>query len=252
METLFIGKNTIFLSETESTNSYAMDLLKNVNPPEGTVVHAQRQLKGRGQRGSRWLAIDGQSLTLSILLKPQFLHLQNQFTLYQISALACHDTISHFVGSGQYDIKIKWPNDILVNRKKICGVLIENVLNGDQIMASVIGIGLNINVTEKSELPRMVSINELAPKVYTPADMIPYLCARLEKYYLMLKSARIAEISEDYLSRFFGLYEWRDYRYNGQTVLAKIIGLSGFGLLKLEREGGTTFEVDVKQIEFIY
>ena len=72
----------IFLPEVTSTNSYAMNLLKNVNLPEGTVVQTTNQTQGKGQRGSRWMADPTSNLTVSIVLKPTFLELKNQFYLY--------------------------------------------------------------------------------------------------------------------------------------------------------------------------
>src|SRR4051812_18760955 len=145
METLFIGKNILFLPETDSTNSYAIELLKNVNPPDGTVVHTARQLRGKGQRGAAWTTEPVSNLTISIIVKPAFLSLANQYFLYIVSALAVHDTTAEFLAPRQFDIKIKWPNDILVNRKKIAGILIENRITGNLINASVIGIGINVN-----------------------------------------------------------------------------------------------------------
>ena len=81
METLFIGKNIIFLPEIDSTNSYATNLLKNVKLPEGTVLHTANQTHGKGQRGRSWIAQSTSNLTASVILKPLFLNLKNQFFL---------------------------------------------------------------------------------------------------------------------------------------------------------------------------
>ena len=145
METLFIGSNIIFLPEVDSTNSYATELLKNVNIAEGTVIHTAHQTQGKGQRGNSWEAQIASNLTTSIVLKPSFLELKNQFFLYQITALACYDLMAELLNNSQYDIKIKWPNDILVNKKKIAGILIENVITHSTLNYSVIGIGINVN-----------------------------------------------------------------------------------------------------------
>src|SRR5688572_20998788 len=115
MDTLFIGKNPIFLPHTDSTNSYAIGLLKNVNLPEGTMVHTAFQSNGKGQRGSAWTSEPLSNLAVSFVLKPTFLALKNNFYLYKVAALACFDTLSEILGKRQFDIKIKWPNDMLVN-----------------------------------------------------------------------------------------------------------------------------------------
>ena len=125
MQTLFIGKNLLFLHEVESTNTYAMNLLRNVNVIEGTIVYTDNQTKGRGQRGTVWSSNIGQNIISSIILKPTFLSIENSFYLSKITALAIYDVLTDILTSGQYDIKIKWPNDILVNQQKIAGILIE-------------------------------------------------------------------------------------------------------------------------------
>ena len=147
METLFIGRNIIFLPQVNSTNSYAIEMLKNVNLAEGTLVHTAEQTEGRGQRGSVWKTEKTSNLTASLVLKPTFLDLKNQHYLYQISALACYDALAELLDSSQFDIKIKWPNDILVNKQKIAGILIENNISNTQLSWSVVGVGFNVNQT---------------------------------------------------------------------------------------------------------
>jgi BirA family biotin operon repressor/biotin-[acetyl-CoA-carboxylase] ligase len=88
MGTLFIGKNTLFLLEVESTNTYAMNMLRNVNAIEGTVVYTDNQTKGKGQRGASWNSETASNITASVILKPQFLSVENSFYLSKISALA--------------------------------------------------------------------------------------------------------------------------------------------------------------------
>ena len=138
METLFIGKSLLFLHEVESTNTYAMNLLRNVNPIEGTLVYTDFQTNGKGQRGATWTSEIGQNITASVILKPRFLGYDKTFYLSKISALAVYDVLTEILPISQYDIKIKWPNDILVNKKKIAGILIENQFNGNYLTSCVI------------------------------------------------------------------------------------------------------------------
>lgn len=126
METLFIGKNLLFLHEVESTNTYAMNLLRNVNAIEGTVVYTDNQTHGKGQRGANWGSEIAQNITASIIIKPHFLNIDNAFYLSKISALAVYDVLTELLPNSHNGIKIKWPNDILVNQQKISGILIEN------------------------------------------------------------------------------------------------------------------------------
>ena len=205
METLFIGKNLIFLPAIDSTNSYAINLLKNVKLPEGTVVHTANQLKGKGQRGSHWNSEAGMNVTASVILKPVFLDLKNQFYLYQIAALACYDAMAEILDSSQFDIKIKWPNDILVNRRKIAGILIETTIQNNLLNCCVAGFGINVNQTHFGDLQKATSLKLLSHKEFLPTDVLKTLCRYVEKYYLALINSNYEEINQNYLKHFFGL-----------------------------------------------
>jgi BirA family transcriptional regulator, biotin operon repressor / biotin---[acetyl-CoA-carboxylase] ligase len=252
METLFIGKNSIFLPEVDSTNSYAIDLLKNVNLPEGTVIHTAHQKTGRGQRGSVWTAEPLSNVTASLIIRPTFLDLKNQFLLYQITALACYDTMSDLLNKSQIDIKIKWPNDILVNGKKIAGILIENNLTGATINWSVIGIGINVNQESFPDLPRATSVKMITGESIAYNSALERFCRHFEKYYLALKQGRTEPITERYLSLLFGLNERLDFSMNDKKRSLLVTGVSSKGLLQLEDEAGLNIEADVKQLEWLY
>lgn len=249
METVFVGKNLIFLPVTDSTNSYAIELLKNVNPADGTVVRTVNQLHGKGQRGSAWTVEPSANLTVSVILKPTFLDGGDHFYLYMIAALAVHDTTSHLCGNGQIDIKIKWPNDILVNSKKISGILIENKFSGDKLQASVIGIGLNVNQLNFPDLPA-TSVRLITGKTHNLEEALEVLCARIEKYYLMLRSGRKQEIMDVYSSRLFGLNEWREFTISEKPLALRVTGVGQNGLLQLEQQNGDVMERDVKEIRW--
>lgn len=252
METLFIGRNMVFLPETDSTNSYAISMLKNVKLPEGTVVHTANQTKGKGQRMSEWKAQPAQNLTISIVLNPSFLELKNQFYLYQISALACYDTTAELIDNRQFDIKIKWPNDILVDKRKIAGVLIENNVMNNQINWSVVGIGLNVNQLIFDDLFHATSM-QLATGINFEVNMVlDKLCLNFEKHYLSLMNNKLDLIKKNYLKHFFGLNTFLDFELNGQIKNLKVMGISDTGLFQLEEKAGKTFELDVKEIKWLY
>lgn len=247
-----IGSNTIFLTEVDSTNSYASALLKNVKPPEGTVISAQFQHAGRGQRKSSWQAMSGMNITLSVILYPSFLDLRQQHFLYKMAALACYDTIAGFIDPGQYDIKIKWPNDILINRRKICGILIENQLVERHIQSAVLGIGLNVNQTEFSGLSSVVSMKSLLEHDLDLKIIRTQLCHHLDHWYTMLRQKEWNLIQDRYLQELFGLNQWIDFEEQGHVLTYKIKGLGQEGLLMLERADGSLFEADLRQLHWIY
>lgn len=252
METLFIGKNMIFLPETESTNSYAIDLLKNVNLPEGTVIHTANQTKGKGQRGSIWNTDVASNLTASVILKPDFLSLKNRFFLYQVLALACYDTMAELLNTSQFDIKIKWPNDILINRKKIAGILIENNIVNNRFNWSVAGIGINVNQQNFDKAFNATSLKHLSGKDFIVNNVLELLCTHLEKYYLMLRSNKREAVKNSYLLHLFGLNTWMDFEKSGTVLSYFVEGISEEGLLVLQSKSGVLHEVDVKEVKWLY
>jgi len=252
METLFIGRNLIFLPQVNSTNSYAIEMLKNVNLAEGTVVHTADQTNGRGQRGSVWKTEKTSNLTASLVIKPTFLELKNQYYLYQISALACYDALAELLDSSQFDIKIKWPNDILVNNNKIAGILIENNVINTQLSWSVIGVGLNVNQTVFDEGFNATSLKVLMDKDFDVNNMLQLVCKHFEKYYLQLKNNKLSLIKEAYLKHFFRLNKWMEFEIEGTLTTMFVQGVSEEGLLWLKSKNDHSVYLDVKQVKWVH
>lgn len=252
METLFIGRNLIFLPQVNSTNSYAIEMLKNVNPVEGTVVHTAEQTNGRGQRGSVWKTEKTSNLTASLIVRPTFLDLKNQHYLYQISALACYDALAELLDSSQFDIKIKWPNDILVNKQKIAGILIENNVTNTQLSWSVVGVGINVNQTIFDETFNASSLKVLLDKDIEVDHILKLFCKYFEKHYLELKSDKLSRIKENYLKHFFRLNNWMDFEIDGNVKTMFVQGLSDEGLLWLKNKNDQSSFFDVKDVKWIY
>jgi len=107
--TVFLGKDVIYLTECHSTNDEALERLRRREIAEGSIVITDHQTKGRGQRGSTWQSDSGQNLTFSLLVQPNFLAPSEQFFLNMIISLAVVELLSDYAG----DLKIKWPNDIV-------------------------------------------------------------------------------------------------------------------------------------------
>lgn len=252
MLTGFIGRNLIFLPNVDSTNSYAMQLLKNVKPKEGTVVYAGTQTQGRGQRTKVWDSEPGRNITMSVILFPSFLELKNQRYLYQMAALACYDTIAAILDKGQFDIKIKWPNDILVNSKKLCGILIENNLIENKLLSSVVGIGINVNQKQFEQQPNASSLSLLSGRDFEPNAVMTKVCNALAKYYALLKEGKTEQIQHLYQNLLFGMDEWREFSVNGKTTMLKVNGTGPTGLLLLEDLEGKRIEADAQDLRWIF
>ena len=253
MQTLFIGKELIFLNEVESTNTYAMNLLRNVNVAEGAMIITPNQTQGKGQRGSTWNSEIGSNLTISCILKPHFLAIKNTFYLSKISALAVYEVMTELLPSSQYDIKIKWPNDILVNNKKIAGILIENNFNHELLQHSIIGIGININQINFNELLNTATSLKLLMNIDIEKDMVlEKLCHYLEKWYLKLKANKFSEIDSEYLNHLFGLHKVCSFLdMENKAFDATISSISLDGKLILKLNGELLKSYDVKEIKLV-
>jgi BirA family transcriptional regulator, biotin operon repressor / biotin---[acetyl-CoA-carboxylase] ligase len=139
-----IGQKLIFLDSVDSTNNYVAKLNIDKKLASGTVVLSDSQVSGKGQRGTTWESQPGLNITMSIFYKPEFLSLSNQISLnFWVSNALCSFLISKGINA-----QIKWPNDILVDNKKIAGVLIENQCSNKYVSSCIIGIGLNVNQVE--------------------------------------------------------------------------------------------------------
>ena len=253
MNTLFIGKNLLFLHEVESTNTYAMNLLRNVNAIDGTVIYTDNQTKGKGQRGSSWNSDIAQNVIASIILKPQFLGIDNTFYLSKISALAVYDVLTEILPVSQYDIKIKWPNDILVNQQKIAGILIENNFTNTMIQYTVVGIGVNVNQIKFNEFERSAtSLKLLTGKDYDRSMLLERLCVHLEKWYFKLKEQKLDLIDDNYLNCLFGIRQSVNFTdSNNVSFVGKILGVTKNGLLNLELTDLSVKKFDIKEIKFL-
>ena len=134
------NQNIIKLSEVDSTNNYALSLKENPLFKGGLVITTEYQTSGMGQRGSNWESENGKNLLLSVVIEPN-IELENRFDISKIVAISICD----YLNSIGLNPKIKWPNDILVGKEKIAGVLIQNMISENEITHSVVGIGLNVN-----------------------------------------------------------------------------------------------------------
>ena len=250
METLFVGQNAIFLPEVESTNSYATALLKNVNLAEGSVIYSTNQTNGRGQRGNSWISGPGLNLAVSYILKPTFLSIDKLHYMYIISALAVHDLMAEMLDSSQFDIKIKWPNDILVNKKKIAGILNENFLNNSVANTTILGIGINIDQVDFNGLENVTSLKLLSSKEGDVNAILKALNKHLENYYLKLKGQHYDTLLNNYYSHFYKIGELQTFIINDQKKEFKVKGINEKGLLNLTDDSGQEHYFDIKEIKW--
>lgn len=246
-----IGDNIIELNETTSTNRFTSELLSKEKLPDGTVITAKCQSCGKGAGENRWESEAGKNLTISIVLHPEFLPLEKQFMLNKMVSLGVYDMISKLV-TDPSQVKIKWPNDVYVGNKKICGMLIENAIIGNIFQHSILGIGININQEVFcSDAPNPVSLKNLNGKEYDLKYCLKLLCSCLDERYELLRNEGINPLDEDYLTALYRKGESALYIYNNEMISATIIDISEEGMLILETMEGKVIECDFKEIVFL-
>jgi BirA family biotin operon repressor/biotin-[acetyl-CoA-carboxylase] ligase len=246
---LFIGRNLITLKEVDSTNTFLKDVLSKSTPLlDGTVIMADRQLAGRGQTGNSWISEAGKNLTFSILLNPVFLAIERQFDLNMALSLALNDFFN------KYELKgaaIKWPNDSYLKNKKIAGILIENILQGNRIKHAIIGIGLNVNQEDfPANLKNVTSLKQALHQDYNLMQILGEICDFIEARYLQLKAGNINKLRDEYLSKLYLKDENALFRFNSEIQNAIIRDITASGQIVLETSSGLQY-LNNKEIEFI-
>ncbi len=193
----------VVLEKAESTNTELRRLKNELD--NLSVVAALEQTKGRGQGNHSWYSSPGTNLTFSILYRYSGLFEMKAgeaLLITQITTLAIRD----YLRTKGVEARIKWPNDIWVGQKKICGILIENSLNGSLVCDSIVGIGLNLNEENwPSELPNPVSLKELTGKNYDMLEELSILRDMIARRFSYLNEENgIQELEEE-----FNLYMFR-------------------------------------------
>ncbi len=248
METLFTGHNLITLDAIASTNSYVLEQSAHARLPEGTVILAHHQFGGRGQRGSQWHSQPGTGLTMSIVYHPTFVPPIAQFNLNLMVSVGLVKWVSQL---GIADVSVKWPNDIYVGDSKLAGILIENVIKGDQILQSVIGIGVNVNnVTFSPELPNAISLRMLNGGLLNVNECVKGICSFIEKQYLRLRAGDKENLKADYKKLLYRLDKPSQFYVAGELTTGVITGVTDTGKLLLSSNGETK-EYDLKEIRFL-
>ena len=247
----------IWLDTVDSTNDEARRRISDLD--NLSVLSALEQTAGRGQRGNRWAARAGENLTFTIVLKygPGALpsvRAVDQFTISEITAL----TVVDLLAAHGIEAKIKWPNDIYVGNKKICGILIEHSVREGMLSSSIIGIGLNVNQTEfDPSLPNPTSM--LLQNTATPfetheilKEYMDIFCTYIDRY--MNITGGMSRLRRLYLSQM-----WRKdvaARFidcsDGHEFEGIICGMNPIGLIMIEDiKKGELREFAFKEISYI-
>ena len=244
LPTSYIGKNIYYFPELESTNIMAKEkaLLGAKKINEGTVIIAEEQSAGKGRLGRKWFSPRG-GIWLSIILFPQLL----PSYIPRITLMTAVVLVKAIEICTQIKAQIKWPNDILVNEKKICGILTEMNAELDLINWVVVGVGINVNI-DYQNFPRDIqekttSLKEIEKKEISRVRLVQVFFKEFEKYYEILKNKEFS----------FILREWKIYSHTlgkkinvdmgDQIISGEAVDINEIGALILKKESGKLIEI---------
>lgn len=234
---------------TASTQNDLIELAEKEELPEGYVIVADGQSEGKGQGTNKWETQDGKNLTFSFLLKPDFLAVERQFDLMQALSLGVLDFVRFHLDD---EVFVKWPNDIYIGKKKLCGCLINNRIIGCSFDSVYCGIGLNVNQREFYHAPNPTSLCLHAGYDFDLNVLLNQLLECLFQRYEQLKSGKTDSIKAEYLNHLLYKDVFAEYIYKGNRVSAKAIDVNPYGYLILEKENGEKIEAELKELVFIH
>ncbi len=235
----------IYLTECHSTNDYLQELVRKRDVREGEVVVTDFQLKGKGQRGNFWESDRGVNLLFSVIFKPSFLKVEEQFYITLITALSIIDSIREPYSKAQ----IKWPNDIYFNSKKIGGILSEATISDNTMEYVISGIGLNVN-QRNFTVDTASSLLLETGRIYARDDLFNNILANLDKRYDRLSEGHSGEIIDEYHEHLMWKDETHLYRDKGGDFEGTICGINRRGQLIVEVQG-TERVYNIKEISFL-
>jgi len=234
---VFGKKNIIFLNETDSTNTRAKELAAQ-GAPEGTLVIAEKQTEGRGRRGRSWFSPPGGGIYFSLILRPVISPGETpKITL--MTAVVLAETLISLM---KLKLRIKWPNDILVNGKKLAGILTEISTEMDAVNYIIVGLGLNVN-TQFEQFPQDIKGNATSilienGKQFPRVKLIQHYLKLYEIYYDMFKNNDFEPIMKRWreLADIIG----KQIRVDviGKTHIGKVVDVDNDGVLILKDDQG--------------
>lgn len=239
----------IKLNAIDSTNSFLKEMVCNEVVEDYTVVVADHQTQGRGQMGTTWQSESGKNLMFS-LFKDLSVHVvEFPFYISMAISLALLKALQTF---NIPDLRIKWPNDILSADKKICGILIENVIK-NRLNYTIIGIGVNVNQTEFDALPQASSLKNIMGFPYNLDEILHRVMEYTQFYSQLLQEGQYDLVKSEYESFLFRKDKPSTFKNsNGDLFAGFVRGVTKYGKLLVEIEDGIIKKFDLKEVALLY
>lgn len=227
------NRRCVFLEEVDSTNRFALELVRSDRPPSGTIVVTDFQTEGRGQRGKTWSADRGVNALFTYIAYPSGIRPTENFKLNKMVSVAVWRGIRDHLQDPE--LYLKWPNDLYVGDRKTGGLLIQNVLKGHRIDHCVIGIGLNVNQEGfPADLPKATSLRIASGAQLDIPEVIRSVSRRLDE---ALNKMDWPDIDHTYTSNLYLKNKMARFRIEGKMVDGIITGVNAEGQLLVRIDG---------------
>lgn len=238
--------NLIHLNAIDSTNNYAANLLKETNLVNGTTILTKRQEFGRGQRGNSWQTEPDKNLILSTVIFPK---IKSQYVFYLniMVSLAVEKTLCDL----GIVAKVKWPNDIYVGERKICGILVENQIQGNTVNSAILGIGFNINQIKFSEGINATSVALEKGEEFDLEDIFMQLYGYLDFYCDHLMNSNFPLLLKRYYEVLFQKGVKATYQDQNGTFEGTITGIDHNGRLQIKVVKETRV-YDLQEVKYLF
>ncbi|MBX3257998.1 MAG: biotin--[acetyl-CoA-carboxylase] ligase [Chitinophagaceae bacterium] len=232
---LSFGQPFSILATVDSTNNYAMQMVHARMAKHGAAWFAEEQTVGKGQRGKAWVGNKGENIALSVVAEPHFLSPVNSFWLTAAIATGVCDFVKMIAGQ---ETMIKWPNDIYWRDRKAGGILIETLIRAGKWQFAVIGTGININQVSFPEgLRNVVSLRQITGTQFDVVELAKKLCGFLEKSYSLLQNGQQELVLQQYNDHLYKKDQLVRFKSGGEYFSATVKGVTGSGLLEIEKDG---------------
>lgn len=242
--------NIIKLDAIGSTNVYLKNLLANLNLENFTVVVADNQTAGKGQRGALWTSEPSSNLTFSVLVKDLLLGIESIYDLNVAVSLSVFNAIKNL---GIEGLSIKWPNDILADNKKIGGILIENIIKSNGEIFSVVGIGINVNQGNFGELAQATSLVNVFGKEFDREILMNGVLKQLQYYFNSLRNDHKIGVWQEYHNNLYRISIPSAFELpSGERFMGIIQNVSQQGTLVVLLESGKIEEFYIKEVKMLY
>ena len=228
----FPSNQVHYLPTCHSTNEIMTNLLAS-GVEEGYIVITDFQSAGKGQPGKSWETQPYKNLTFSLLLKPSFLKLENQFRLTQVISLSVAGVVQNYLSE---IVHVKWPNDIYVKEGKIAGILIQNSVKNRVFESCIVGIGLNVN-QDVFETPEATSLKGITGKSYDINAILAQLIEEISERYSLLREGNFSLLNDEYQELLYAKNQLKVFE-SDKRFYGEIIGTDQVGRLLVQTLDG--------------